>query len=550
MTIFLIILAVVVLLILLFVIMVIKRPPQVSDNSISKNSSVEKVNDNFYTHGSHFLHKNKYGLWELFVGGSPYEIGLINGMLTRELIYLQEKYFVGEIKKIITNRIYINFLKMLVAFMNRKLNKFIGEEYNAEIFGISRSASKEFALIGPGYVRLLNYHAAHDIGHTLEYMKFVGCTSFALWGNRTADGKVIHARNFDFHVGDEFSKDKIVTFYRPENGIPFMMITWGGMIGTVSGMNVKGIAITVNAAKSKLPLKSSTPITILVRKMLQYAATLHEAKAIACDTQIFVSESIHVSSGTENISILIEKTPYATHFFGPDEVLVCTNHFQSEALKNEKSNLVQIHESSSMKRHERTLQLINSYDKISVENAVEILRDRNGLNDEIIGLGNELAVNQLIAHHGIVFKPDELKCWISANPYSCGVFVCYDLKKIFFEENDEVAGKGLFSESECIAEDEFTGTKEFADFMKFKEHRKFIADCKVYELGKTFAEQLIHTNPESYLAYSDAGDFYKRCKMYEKAIQTYQIGLSKAIPTLKEKVHIENGVKYCLKKLS
>lgn len=550
MTIFLIILAVIVLLILLFVIMVIKRPPQISKSGIPKNSSVEKVNDNLYTHGSHFLHKNKFGLWELSVGGTPYEIGLINGMLTKELIYLQEKYFVGEIKKIITNRIYINFLKLLVAFMNRKLNKFIGEEYNQEIFGISRSASKEFALIGPGYQRLLNYHAAHDIGHTLEYMKFVGCTSFALWGSRTADGKVIHARNFDFHVGDEFSKDKIVTFYRPEKGFPFMMITWGGMIGTVSGMNAKGIAITVNAAKSKLPLKSSTPITILVRKMLQYAATLQEAKDIAVGTQIFVSESIHVSSGPENISILIEKTPYTTHFFEPNDMLVCTNHFQSEALKNEKSNLAQIHESSSMKRHERTSQLINAYDKISVERAVKILRDRQGLNDENIGLGNELAVNQLIAHHGIVFKPDELKCWVSANPYSCGAFVCYDLKKIWTETTSASIENTLYSESECIAEDEFASTKEFADFMKFKELRKFIADCKVYELGRTFAEQLIHTNPESYLAYSDAGDFYKRCKLYEKALQTYQTGLLKAIPTLKEKEHIENGIKYCLKKLS
>ncbi len=35
-----------------------------------------------------------------------------------------------------------------------------------------------------------------------------------------------------------------------------------------------------------------------------------------------------------------------------------------------------------------------------------ILRDRKGVKGAELGMGNELALNQLQAHHGIIFKPE------------------------------------------------------------------------------------------------------------------------------------------------
>jgi predicted choloylglycine hydrolase len=129
----------------------------------------------------------------------------------------------------------------------------VTEEYKEEIFGVSQAASEEFNDIAQPYQRILNYHAAHDIGHALQNMSLVGCTSFATWGDKSEDGKLIIARNFDFYVGEDFARDKIVAFYNPSQGHKFMMITFGGMTGVLSGMNDQGLTVTINAAKSDIP---------------------------------------------------------------------------------------------------------------------------------------------------------------------------------------------------------------------------------------------------------------------------------------------------------
>ncbi|MEI9910599.1 MAG: C45 family autoproteolytic acyltransferase/hydrolase [Bacteroidota bacterium] len=118
---------------------------------------------------------------------------------------------------------------------------------------MSESASEKYKWLGSNYQRILNYHAAHDIGHALQNMALVGCTSFGTWDARSQDSTMIIGRNFDFYVGDKFAEDKIVAFFNPAQGYKFMTVTWGGFIGAVSGMNEKGITVTINAAKSSTP---------------------------------------------------------------------------------------------------------------------------------------------------------------------------------------------------------------------------------------------------------------------------------------------------------
>ena len=258
----------------------IDYPPKPRDLSSEKLQRTE-LSPGFYTIKNNWFRKSKTGLYELYVEGEPFERGVINGKLTKELVVKQEDYFTEQIAKMIPSSFYRSFLKYFVAWFNRDLDKNVTEEYKEEIYGISMSASNKYQYIGSNYQRILNYHAAHDIGHALQGMALVGCTSFGTWDARSENSTMIIGRNFDFYVNDDFARDKIVAFYNPAQGHKFMTVTWGGFIGAVSGMNDQGLSITINAAKSTVPTAAATPVSIVAREILQYAKNINEATVIA-----------------------------------------------------------------------------------------------------------------------------------------------------------------------------------------------------------------------------------------------------------------------------
>lgn len=514
---------------------------------------VKKQSDSVFSSGNNFFLKNKQGLWELYVEGDAYQIGLNSGALTDSLLKKQERIFFSKIQDLIPSAFKQKMLRNFLKWYNRKLYLNVPEEYQTEIYGVSKYTSHNYDAIASQYLRNLYLHAAHDIGHALQDLALVGCSSFAAWNKKSEDGNLILGRNFDFYVNDAFAKDKIVAFINPEKGHPFMMVTWPGMIGAVSGMNQEGVTVTINAGKSKIPLIAKTPISILTREILQHASNIDEAIAIAKKTTVFVSESIMVGSSHDNKAVLIEVSP---HKFGVYEVtnnnqLICSNHFQSDALKNNKRNENQILNSHSKYRYDRMTELFEEIPKINPKKAAEILRNKDGLENIKLGLGNEKSLNQLMAHHGIIFKPEQKLVWVSANPYQLGEFVCYDLNKIFKkrEHSDTIVS---LSESDLnIAKDPFLVTAEFKNYQKFR-----IEDQKIDSYLKTKSDispQLIHEyqalNPDYWVVYYKAGLYFYQKKEYALAQNHFEKALTKEITTLPEKQKVEKYIKKIKRKL-
>ncbi|HOZ76085.1 MAG TPA: C45 family autoproteolytic acyltransferase/hydrolase [Flavobacterium sp.] len=515
---------------------------------------VTKVSGKLFSSRENFLLKNKQGLWELYVSGDPLQVGLQTGSLTDSLLKKQERVFFSKIEEIVPSKSKQKLLRNILKFYNRKLYLNVPEEYQTEIYGLSQYTSHEFDNIAPRYLRSLYLHGAHDIGHALQDLALVGCSSFAAWGSKSDDGKLILGRNFDFYAGDDFAKDKMVAFIRPNKGIPFMMVTWPGMIGAVSGMNNEGLTVTINAAKSKIPLVAKTPISILTREILQYASTTDEAIAIARKRKVFVSESIMVGSAKDKKAILIEVSPNS---FGVFEVpnsnnqLLCTNHYQSDVLKDNKRNVYQIENSHSQYRYEKLQEDFNESPKISPQIAAGILRDREGLNGKAIGYGNERALNQLLAHHGVVFKPEQKLVWVSANPYQLGEFVCYDLNEVFDKRRENGPIVSLQSENLNIAKDPFLDSESYKNYELFRiEDRKmdvFLENKK--GMSAEFLQNYQHLNPNYYkVYYKPALYFYKR-KEYALARPEFEDALSKEITTLPERRAIEKYLKKIKRKL-
>ena len=514
---------------------------------------VEKHSNTAFKCGNNFLVKNKQNLWELYVEGDALERGLVTGALTDSLLKKQERIFFSKISEIVPSKSKQRLLREFLKWYNRKLYLNVAEEYKTEIYGISEYTSHKFDYIAPRYLRSLYLHGAHDIGHALQDLALVGCSSFAAWGDKSEDGSLILGRNFDFYAGDDFAKDKIVAFINPKEGNPFMMVTWAGMIGAVSGMNNKGLTVTINAGKSKIPLIAKTPISLVTREILQYATTIDEAIAIARKRKVFVSESIMVGSAIDKRAIIIEVSP---NNFGVYEVsnsnqLICSNHFQSNELKNDKRNQYQIDNSHSKYRYDRILQLFDENPKITPAIAVSILRNKEGLNKDAIGYGNEKALNQLIAHHGIVFKPEQRLVWVSSNPYQLGEFVCYDLNKIFKNNKPSHTIVSVEEEKLNIQKDVFVDSQDYKNYELFR-----IEDRKIDEIIKNktvlpsnFVKNYQSLNPNYWIVYYKVGMSYYQNKEYQLAKEQFEKALTKEITTIPNKLETEKYLNKTKRKL-
>ena len=532
-----------IILIIIFKISTRLKPPKVSNAEV-ENLQVYQLDSNFRSIKNNWIKRNEFGLWEMYVEGEAYERGVTNGKLTKDLIYKQENAFINQIKVMIPSESYLKFLKSFIGFFNRNMDKHVIEEYQQEIFGVSQSASEEFDFIGTNYHRLLNYHAAHDIGHALQNMNLVACTAFSGWDSRSEDSSLIIGRNFDFYVGDEFAEDKIILFSNPDKGFKFMIVTWGGMIGATSGMNDQGLTVTLNAAKSEIPFGAATPVSLVAREILQYASTIEEAYNIAKKRKMFVSESLFIGSAKDGKTATIEKSPKDQALFNTeDDYMICVNHFQSDQMKKEIFANAKAADYATTYRYERVKELLNENQKLNIEKVAKILRDQKGLNDENIGMGNEKAVNQLIAHHSIIFKPEELKVWISTSPFQLGEYVCYDLNKVFATANNLNTSKVIYESDLTIPADTFLFSEQFKNFNRFKEIREQLktaikSNQKIS--GEDFLmNEIIEKNPDFFETYVYIGDYFKHFNVNDTAILAYQKALQKEIPNIYQRESIQ-----------
>ncbi|WP_082384219.1 C45 family peptidase [Chryseobacterium sp. ERMR1:04] len=529
----------------------IKHIPEVKQYALEV-PTVHKMNDSTFNFNQNYLTKNKQQLWELYIKGNPLQLGYNNGALTQNLMQKQEEIFFSKVEGFVPSKFKQKLLRGFLKWYNRKMYLNVREDYQAELFGLSRYASDKYNFIAPKYLRSLYLHGAHDIGHAMQDLMVVGCTSLAVWNENSEDGGLLIGRNFDFYVGDDFAKNKLIEFVEPEQGIPYMSVSWPGMIGVVSGMNKEGITVTINAGKSKIPLTAKTPISFVTREILQYAKNIDEAIAIAKKRKVFVSESILVGSANDKNAVIIEVSPnnFGVYRVENTDRVFCTNHFQSEAYKDDKRNQKHILESHSEYRYEKLEELLQENKKLNPEKMASILRDKSGLKGEKIGYGNEKAINQLLAHHAVIFSPEKRLVWVSSNPYQLGEFVCYDLNKIFSNQkfqNDELATSTL-----NIPKDPFVDSQEFKNFEVSKIIESQLSDAiskKDVMLSDDAIGHYQSLNPDFWFVYYQAGKYYFARKEYSKARMEFEKALTKEITTVPDKENVEKYLKKTLKKL-
>lgn len=493
--------------------------------SLSVNS------DSLRVCGGSSLLLNDYGLWETVLRGTPVDRGASYGRMAEDLLYYQENVFVEQIRRIVPSDSYLRFLRAFLEIFNRDMAKYVPLEHREEIYALSNMCTHEFDIFGSPYERQMHYHAAHDIGHMMQEYMLVGCSSFAVWGEKTDDGKMLIGRNFDFWVGDDFARNRQVLFAFPDNGYRYASVSWPGMTGVVSGMNEKGLTVTMNASKGSIPLSSAMPVALLAKHMLMYASNIDEAYRIASENSLFVSESLLIGSAEDGKAVIIEKTPHKMGMYVPEgDMVLCTNHFQSSAFADDRTNIENMEVSDSRYRYERLEELVAEKLPLDQEDAAAILRDRRGKGGKDVGLANEMTLNQSIAHHSVIFRPEELKMWVSTSPWQSGAYLCYDLKSIFALQG--AADGSLCTDEMTIGADSLYIKDIYPRVLAFRAGsariREAAASGTVLESGEI--ERFVAGNPEFYDTYSIVGDYYAAHGESSKAVSYWKKALEKEIP--------------------
>jgi isopenicillin-N N-acyltransferase like protein len=406
------------------------------------------------------------GLNVLYLAGTPYEMGYANGVLSRELVRAQEEHLLALVRSKIPNRAALFLVAFFVTWHNRNLPRHVAPDLQLEILGACRGSTDFHPELGPHYHRVLNYHAAHDISHLLIDSPLVsGCTSFGAWGAATPDGRLLAGRNFDWEAGDVFDRNRILILCEPDEGIPFVSLAWSGMVGAVSGMNRAGISVSINGIRGRPPGDTGTPVSLVVRDVLQHAATLDQAVGIIRGARVFVSELFLVGSRADGRFVVVEKTPETTAVReGADGLAVCANHFLTDALKGDPDNAAFMAEGPSVSRHGRARELLEgARGRITIPRAVEILRDRDLPGGRFPGNGHRGALNALIATHAVAMDLTDGIFWAGAPPHQLGAFRAFGVKD--FRRRPELDA----------AEDPMVASGEFD---RFRESRARLAEAE------------------------------------------------------------------------
>lgn len=299
-----------------------------------------------------------------------------------------------------------------------------------------------YASVFDTYQRFVYLNALYDIALSFEHSPLIGCTTFTLRGDAVTANHGLLARAFDFEVDEVFDRQKAVFLVREDGKIPFASVAWPGLVGVVSGMNAEGVAVVVHGARGGEAKSSGEPVVHALRRVLGAAKSLADVTAMLAEREPMVSHIV-IALDQSGQGATIERVPGAPlHFYRHEKRAVTTNHFAGPAADDPKNKGV-LNRTSTLARYQRGRQLLSQLPrKATVADAVALLRDRRGVNDAPLELGDRRAIDALIATHGVVMDTTERTLWVSESPHLLGRFVAFELKRLLAADFDPQKGDG------------------------------------------------------------------------------------------------------------
>ncbi len=259
------------------------------------------------------------------ISGSPTERGRHHGEAARDRIAAGVGHYGEQLGKTGLSRTELD--DVIASFLPR-IDAF-DETYVPEMRGIAEGARRplsdivllnartEILKLAPKAARAKGREVADDPD---------GCTGVVAMPGVTAEGKLIHAQNWDWKV--ECAETAVVLRIRRQDGPDILTFSEAGQLAR-SGMNSAGIALTANYLECERDYAQlGVPLALIRRKILQEPTLALAMRAAYCTPKSASNNIIVSHSG--GIAIDFECAPDETFQVLPaDGLIVHANHWIS-----------------------------------------------------------------------------------------------------------------------------------------------------------------------------------------------------------------------------
>lgn len=372
----------------------------------------------------------RQGIWEVFLAGTPAEIGYAHSTLLYEEMVLTERSLLGTFEHYVPTSLARRLMLDIAMLQFRGVDRGMSTPRLQEMAaGASAFAPDPFAAFLPTYQRFVYLNALYDISLSLEHSPLLGCTTFTARQGGPGFGPLL-ARVFDFEVHDVFDQQKAVFFVAEAGQLPLVSVAWPGLVGVVSGMNAAGVAMVVHGARGGAFVTQGEPVVHAVRRVLGQARTTEEALELFNRQPAMVSHIVVVQDAAGHAA-RIERAPgRAATLIELGELAAVSNHFEGPLAADPK-NLRVMRDTSTLARRARGDALIREHSgPVTAQELASWLRDRKDADGRPLELGDRRAIDADIATHAVIMDTAARTLWVNQGPHLQGEFVRYELPRV------------------------------------------------------------------------------------------------------------------------
>jgi len=205
--------------------------------------------------------------------------------------------------------------------------------------GVSAEAAKHMLVMDvfQNSIGVLGQLGAVHVNKNQSAMPYAlgACSSAVVFGSKSADGELMHARNFDFPGVGIWDKSPTIVYCTPDEGIPYGYIgARGADVPGVTAFNAEGLTVTFHTRFHRDVNFKAGGVIDLGHDIVRNARTIADAIEIVASRKIASTWGIMVTSAKEQNAAVIETTAKKCRVtWAEGDAHAQTNHYLHDDLK-------------------------------------------------------------------------------------------------------------------------------------------------------------------------------------------------------------------------